>query len=107
MTMDKQRDIYRKLLATLFKANFDSALFEEKCGEMMKDSDFNAIRDDVEDEYFTKNRGIAAYITAIKYLCGKIEACTSENTLFGAVEDYIIAKESISITKIAKGISKV
>lgn len=101
--MDKQRDIYRKLILTLFKQNFDSALFVEKRDEMMEESDFEAIRNEIEEEYFIKNRGIAPYINAIKYLRAKIEACTAAKSLFKAVEDYISAKEHIVITKMAKG----
>lgn len=101
--MDKQRDIYRQLIVKLFKANFDAALFEEKRNEMMIDSDFDCIRDEIEEEYFTKNRGIAPYTVAIKYLCMKIEACTSDNVLFKAIEDYICVKENIAITNIVKG----
>lgn len=101
--MNKQRDIYRQLIMKLFRENFESALFIEKREEMMKDNDFQHIRDEIEEEYFTKNRGIAPYIKAIKYLCTKIEACTADNALFMAVEDYICARENIVITKIMKG----
>lgn len=101
--MDKQRDIYRQLLVKLFEANFTSALFEEKTNTMMITSDFESIRNEIEDQYFTKNRGIAPYIAALKYLCKKIESCTADNTLFAPMEDYICAKENIVLTKIAKG----
>lgn len=101
--MDKQRGIYRQLLVKLFEENFTSALFEEKIDTMMKIGDFEMIRNEIEEEYFTKNRGIAPYITAIKYLCKKIESCTANNALFAPIEDYICAKENIVVTKIAKG----
>lgn len=101
--MEKQRDIYRQLIMKLFKENFDSALFVEKHDKMMVDTDFERIRDEIEEEYFTKNCGIAPYMKAIKYLCTKIEACTADNALFIAVEDYICAKENIVVTKIMKG----
>lgn len=101
--MDKQRDIYRQLLVKLFEANFTSALFEEKMDTMMKVSDFESIRNEIEEDYFTKNRGIKPYSAAIKYLCKKIESCTADNTLFAPMEDYICAKENIVLTKIAKG----
>ncbi|XP_055298185.1 uncharacterized protein LOC129566354 [Sitodiplosis mosellana] len=100
--MEKQRDIYRQLILTLFKQNFDSALFQEKRDDLMKESDFETIRDEIEEEYFIKNRGISPYIKAIKYLRAKIEACTAAKELFVAVEDYISAKGNIVITKIAK-----
>lgn len=103
MKMNTQRDIYRQLIMKLIKANFDSALFVEKRDEMMKDSDFELIRDEIEEEYFTKNRGIAPYIKAIKYLCTKIEASTADNALFMPIEDYICVKENIEVTKIMKG----
>lgn len=101
--MDTQRDIYRQLIMKLIKVNYDSALFVEKRDEMMKDGDFELIRNEIEEEYFTKNRGIAPYIKAIKYLCTKIEASTADNALFMAVEDYICAKENIVVTRIMKG----
>lgn len=101
--MDKQRIIYRKLIVDLFKKNFDSALFVEKCDVLMKENDFEIIRDEVEEEYFVKNRGIAPYINAIKYLQSKIEACTEAATLFVDIEDYIYHHKHIVITKIAKG----
>lgn len=101
--MEKQRNIYRKLIMDLFKENFDSALFEEKRDEMMQKSDFETIRNEIEEGYFIKNRGIVPYIKAIQYLRAKIESCTAANTLFAPVEDYISAKENIVITKIARG----
>lgn len=101
--MDKQRDIYRQCLVKLFEENFTSALFQEKTDTMMKFCDFETIRNEIEEEYFTKNRGITPYIAAIKYLCTKIESCTADNTLFAPIEDYICAKENIVVTKIAKG----
>lgn len=101
--MDKQRTEYRNLILKLFKENFDSAMFVEKRDDMLKESDFEIIRNEIEEEYFIKNRGIAPYITAIKYLRAKIEACTVAKTLFIAVEDYISAKDNIVITKIATG----
>ncbi|XP_031626014.1 uncharacterized protein LOC116342506 [Contarinia nasturtii] len=100
--MDKQRDIYRKLIVDLFKDNFESSQFVEKCDVLMKESDFETIRDEVEGEYFVKNRGITPYIKAIKYLRAKIEACTAAATLFSDIEDYICGKENIVITKITK-----
>lgn len=101
--MDKQRDIYKQMIVKLFKENFDAAMFTEKHDNMMNSSDFDIIRDEIEDEYFIKNRGINPYIKAIKYLCTKIEACTANNTLFAAVEDYIIARDNIVITNIPMG----
>lgn len=101
--MDKQRDVYRQLILTLFKQNFDSALFLEKRDEMMNASDFETIRNEIEEEYYEKNHGIAPYINAIKYLRAKIEACTAAQSLFVAIEDYLCAKENIIITKMAKG----
>lgn len=101
--MDKQREIYRQLLVNLFEKNFTSALFEEKTDAMMKVCDFEMIRNEIEEETFTKNRGIKPYIDAIKYLCKKIEKCTADNELFEPIEDYICAKENIVVTKIEKG----
>lgn len=101
--MEKQRDIYRQLILNLLKANFDSALFEEKRDNLCQDSDFETIRDEIEEEYFIKNRGIAPYIKAIKYLRAKIEASTAAKSLFASLEDYINAKENIVITKIENG----
>ena len=101
--MDKQRGIYRQLLVKLFEQNFTSALFVEKLDTMMKISDFEQIRNEIEEDYYTKNRGIAPYITAIKYLCKKIQSCTADNTLFTPIEEYICAKENIVVTKIPKG----
>lgn len=101
--MEKQREIYKQLIVELFKANFDAALFKEKHNEMMKESDFESIRDEIEEEYFTKNKGINPYSKAIKYLRSKIEACTAAKSLFSAVEDYIISKYNIAITKIPRG----
>lgn len=102
--MDKQRDIYRDLIVKLFKENFESALFEEKRDRMISERDFESIRDEIEDEYYNKNRGITPYINAIKYLKTKIEASTAAKSLFSAVEDFIVAKENITITKIIEGI---
>lgn len=101
--MDKQREIYRELIAKLFKENFDSALFKEKRNDMMTESDFASIRDETEEEYFTKNRGIVPYMKAINYLRSKIEVCTAQNVLFATTEDYICAKENIAITPVANG----
>lgn len=101
--MDKQRDIYRQLLVKLFEKNFTAALFVEKTDAMMKISDFEMIRNEIEEETFTKNRGIKPYIDAIKYLCKKIEKLTADNRLFEPIEDYICAKENIVVTKIEKG----
>lgn len=102
--MDKQRDMYRQLLVKLFEQNFIAALFVEKTDTMMKIDDFELIRNEIEEETFTKNRGIKPYIDAIKYLCKKIEKCTADCTLFAPIEDYICAKfENIVVTKIAKG----
>lgn len=101
--MDKQRNIYRELIVNLFKENFETARFVEKTDHLMKDLDFASISNDIEEEYFTKNRGIAPYISAIKYLCTKIQTSTNDNALFTALEDYICVKENISVTKIPKG----
>lgn len=101
--MDKQRGIYRQLLVQLFEKNFTEALFAEKTDTMMKIGDFEQIRNEIEEETFTKNRGIKPYMDAIKYLCKKIEKCTAGSTLFEPIEDYICAKENIVVTKIAKG----
>lgn len=102
--MNTQRANYRQLILKKFEENFASALFEEKTDELMKVNDFETIRNEVEEQYFTKNQGISPYISAIKYLCEKIALCTLEGTLFPPIEDYICAKENISgITKIAKG----
>lgn len=101
--MDKQRVIYRQLLVELFEKNFTAALFVEKPDTMMKVGDFELIRNEIEEETFTKNRGIKPYSDAIKYLCKKIEKCTADSTLFAAIEDYICAKDNIVVTKIAKG----
>lgn len=101
--MEKQRKIYKDLIVKLFKNNFESAQFKEKHTGMMADSDFTTIRDEVEEEYFTKNRGIVPYIQAINYLRTKIEACTARNVLFTTVEDYICAKDNIAITPFPKG----
>lgn len=101
--MDKQRGIYRQLLVQLFEQNFATALFVEKTNTMMKIHDFETIRNEIEEETFTKNRGIKPYIDAIKYLVKKIEKCTADNTLFAPIEDYICAKDKIVVTKIPKG----
>lgn len=101
--MEKQRDVYRQLILNLLKENFDSALFQEKRDDLCRESDFETIRNEIEEEYFIKNRGIAPYIKAIKYLRAKIEACTATKSLFVTLEDYISAKENIVITKIANG----
>lgn len=101
--MNKQREICRGIVLKLLKDNFDSSLFKEKRDEMMKDLDFTTIRNEIEEEYFTKNRGIVPYSKAINYLRTKIEACTAYNVLFGTIEDYICAKDNIVITQIAKG----
>lgn len=101
--MNKQREICRGIVLKLLKDNFDSSLFKEKRDEMMKDLDFTTIRNEIEEEYFTKNRGIVPYSKAINYLRTKIEACTAYNVLFRTIEDYICAKDNIVITQIAKG----
>lgn len=100
--MEKQRDIYRKLIITSFKKNFESARFVEKRNDMMDKSEFEMIRDEIEDDYFIKNRGIVPYIKAMKYLIAKIETCTAGGRLFSALDDFICAKEHIVITNIDK-----
>lgn len=105
--MDKQRDISRQLILKLFEENFASALFVEKTGTLLEICDFIKIRNEIEEDYFTKNRGIAPYNAAIKYLCKKIESCTSDNALFASIEDYICAEKNIVVTKIVKGAIKV
>lgn len=101
--MDKQRGIYRQLMLKLFEENYASALFEEKPNTPMEVCDFVKIRDEMEEEYFTKNHGIGPYIAAIKYLCKKIESFTSDSALFAPIEDYICTEKNIVVTKIAKG----
>lgn len=104
--MDNQREIYRVSIVKWFKENFDSALFEEKCDDLMTDDDFASIRDEIEEDYFIKNRGIAPYTKAINYLRNKIQACTTGNVLFASVEDFILTKKNISITLIPKSMFK-
>lgn len=98
--MNSQRENNRNLIANLLKVNFEAALFMEKRNDLMADDDFTKIRDEIEEEYFIKNTGMAPYIKAIKYLRSKIETCTSTHTLFASLEDYIIAKNNIVITKV-------
>lgn len=100
--MEKQRDIYRQLIITTFKKNFESARFVEKRNDMMDESEFEMIRDEIEDDYFIKNHGLVPYIKAIKYLVAKIETCTAGGRLFSALNDFICAKEQIVITNIDK-----
>lgn len=100
--MDKQREIYRKSIVKLFKENFQSARFEEKRDGMITACDFETIRDEIEEDYYIKNKGITPYSEAIKNLQMKIEACTAAKTLFSAIEDFIMSKENITITKITK-----